>query len=111
MKDVLEYRHEVPPGESYRRGIVSPLRPSVRCPTNTAQAVLASWRPAASLSPRGARPAGANIPMLRRFLRHHLNALHVMAILVRWGIPRTWALIVARRWERVSRWWLYPAGR
>ena len=56
-------------------------------------------------------PSRLKISMLRRFLRHHLNALHVMAILVRWGIPRTWALAMARRWERASRWWLYPTGR
>jgi hypothetical protein len=46
---------------------------------------------------------------LHRFLQHHLNALHVMAILVRLGVPRTWAMAVARGWERVSRWWLYAA--
>jgi hypothetical protein len=44
-------------------------------------------------------------------LRHHLNALHVMAFLVRWGIPRRWALTIAGRWERVSRRWLYTDGQ
>lgn len=41
------------------------------------------------------------------WLQHHLNALHVMAVLVRWGVPRPWALTVSRCWEHLSRGWLY----
>jgi glycosylphosphatidylinositol transamidase (GPIT) subunit GPI8 len=41
-------------------------------------------------------------------LRHHLNALHVMAFLVRLGISRRQALVLAGRWERLSHRWLYP---
>ena len=43
-------------------------------------------------------------------LQHQLNALHIMAALVRWGVPRPWALALARRWERVTHGWLYTAG-
>ena len=45
--------------------------------------------------------------MWRHFARHHFNALHVMAFLMRLGMPRSWALAIARRWERVSHRWLY----
>lgn len=44
-----------------------------------------------------------------RWLQHQLNALHLMAALVRWGVPRPWALALARRWERASHAWLYAA--
>ncbi len=44
-------------------------------------------------------------------LQYHFNALHIMAGLVRWGVPRTWALAVARCWEHVSRRWLYATRR
>ena len=40
-------------------------------------------------------------------LQHHLNALHLMAVLARWGIPRRWARALARCWERMSHGWLY----
>lgn len=42
-----------------------------------------------------------------RRLQHELNALHIMAALIRWGVPRYWALALARRWERVFHGWLY----
>jgi hypothetical protein len=42
-----------------------------------------------------------------RWLQHRLNALHLMAAMVRWGVPKPWALALARRWERASRAWLY----
>lgn len=45
-----------------------------------------------------------------RWLQHQLNALHLMSLLVRWGVPRSWALAVARRWENVSHSWLYAPG-
>jgi hypothetical protein len=45
-----------------------------------------------------------------RWLQHQLNALHLMAVMVRWGVPRPWALRLARRWERASRAWLYTAN-
>ena len=43
------------------------------------------------------------------WLQHKLNALHLMDTLVRWGVPRPWALTLARCWERISRAWLYAA--
>ncbi len=43
-------------------------------------------------------------------LQHHLNALHLMAVLARWGIPRRWARALARCWERMSHGWLYGSG-
>ena len=43
--------------------------------------------------------------------QHHLNALHVMARLVRIGLPRRRALALARWWEPVVHPWLYPALR
>jgi len=46
--------------------------------------------------------------MVGNFARHHLNALHVMAFLVRRGVPPAWARTIARGWERVSHRWLYP---
>ena len=46
--------------------------------------------------------------MVRHGLQHQLNALHVMARLVRLGFPRLRALALARRWERVVHPWLYP---
>jgi hypothetical protein len=49
--------------------------------------------------------------MVRHGLQHHLNALHVMARLVRLGLPRPRALGLARRWERVIHPVLYPGRR
>jgi len=175
MRDVLVYRDDVPPRNSFSRYIVSPLRPSLCCSTHMARIGHGSLDGgrrffytqcqacgytvrcfhAAGLSavegrqierrrptlrvlershgrlvregearrtepprvtdtppvPPSRVPSKVSLSMLRRFLRHHLNALHVMAALIRWRIPRTWALAMARRWERVSRWWLYPAGK
>ncbi len=48
--------------------------------------------------------------MNAKLLRHRLNALHIMALLVRCGMPKASALAIARRWERVSHAWLYPLG-
>lgn len=42
-----------------------------------------------------------------RRLQHHFNAHNIMAVMVRWGLPRPWALSVARCWEHLSRGWLY----
>ena len=109
MKEIPEYRDDVPPWNHSPRRLVSPLQPSPCCGTSR---YIESPRNTAASSDRLSRVTSrVEISMLRRFLRHHLNALHVMAILVRWGIPRTWALAMARGWERVSRWWLYPTGR
>jgi hypothetical protein len=49
--------------------------------------------------------------MILHGLQHHLNALHVMARLVRVGIPRPRALALARWWGRVVHPLLYPALR
>ncbi len=49
--------------------------------------------------------------MVRYGLQHHLNALHVMARLVRLGLPRSRALALARWWERVVHPLLYPVLR
>ncbi len=43
-----------------------------------------------------------------RVLRHQLNALHVLARLVRLGVPRPAALALARTWERIVHPVLYP---
>jgi hypothetical protein len=40
-----------------------------------------------------------------RWLQHHLNALQILAILIRLGVPRPWALAVARQWGQVSHGW------
>ena len=47
--------------------------------------------------------------MFRHGLQHHLNALHVMARLVRLGLPRPRAHALARWWERVVHPLLYSA--
>jgi len=47
--------------------------------------------------------------MFRHGLQHHLNALHVMARLVRFGLPRPRAHALARWWERVVHPLLYSA--
>jgi hypothetical protein len=47
--------------------------------------------------------------MLLHSLQHHLNALHIMARLVRLGLPRLQALTLARWWERGVHPMLYPA--
>lgn len=47
----------------------------------------------------------------RFILQHHLNGLHVMALLVRLGVPRQRARALAGRWERLSRRWLYAGER
>lgn len=44
---------------------------------------------------------------MRRHMQHHLNALHVMAALVRYGSPRRHALSLARWWELRVHPWLY----
>jgi hypothetical protein len=49
--------------------------------------------------------------MVPRFLHHHLNALHVMAFCVHRGLPRSVALRVARRWERLIHPLLYTSVR
>jgi hypothetical protein len=49
--------------------------------------------------------------MTRRFLRHHLNALHVMAFCVHRGFPRPVALRIARGWERLIHPFLYGSVR
>jgi hypothetical protein len=49
--------------------------------------------------------------MVLHGLQHHLNALHVMARLVRVGLPRPRALALARWWEWVVHPLLYPALR
>jgi hypothetical protein len=49
--------------------------------------------------------------MVRHFLQHHLNALHVLALLRRAKLPRAAALAAARRWERLVHPLLYPAVR
>ena len=49
--------------------------------------------------------------MILHGLQHHLNALHVMARLVRVGLPRPRALALARWWEQVVHPLLYPALR
>jgi hypothetical protein len=46
---------------------------------------------------------------MRRWMQHHLNALHVMALLHRCGCPHPHALTIARRWETVAHPWLYGA--
>jgi len=47
--------------------------------------------------------------MTLRFLRHHLNALHVMMLLERAGLSRRAARAVARRWERLAHPLLYAS--
>lgn len=49
--------------------------------------------------------------MAPRFLQHHLNALHVLALLMRARLPRAAALAVARRWERLVHPLLYRSAR
>ncbi len=49
--------------------------------------------------------------MVLHGLQHHLNALHVMARLVRLGLPRPRALALAGWWERAVHPLLYPALR
>lgn len=44
---------------------------------------------------------------MRQALRHHLNALHVMARLSRLGLSRPCALVLARWWESLAHRWLY----
>jgi hypothetical protein len=46
--------------------------------------------------------------MALRNLRHHLNALHVLARLVQLGIPRSTALVLASAWEQCIHPLLYP---
>ncbi|HSB73763.1 MAG TPA: hypothetical protein VLT62_30935 [Candidatus Methylomirabilis sp.] len=46
--------------------------------------------------------------MALQFLQHHLNALHVMAVFVRVGVPRPTARLIARWWEGVFHPLLYP---
>jgi len=55
--------------------------------------------------------ADERLAMALHTLQHHLNALHVMARLVRLGLPRPRALALARWWERVVHPLLYPAPR
>ncbi len=49
--------------------------------------------------------------MVRHCLQHHLNALHVLALLTRAGLARTAALAVARWWERLVHPLLYRSVR
>ena len=46
--------------------------------------------------------------MFRRGLQHHLNALHIMTRLMRFGLSRPRALTLARGWEGVVHPLLYP---
>jgi hypothetical protein len=46
---------------------------------------------------------------MRSRIRHHLNALHVMALLIRCGCSQSKALTIARRWEAFIHPWLYGA--
>jgi hypothetical protein len=60
-------------------------------------------------SPTGSRGPGG-LPMRQR-LQHHLNALHVMALLIACGCPRLLARRLADRWEQLAHPWLYgPTG-
>jgi len=45
--------------------------------------------------------------MIARLTQHHFNSLHMMARLVRWGLPRRRALLIAQKWERFAHPWLY----
>ncbi len=47
--------------------------------------------------------------MTLRWLRHHLNALQIMALGVRLGVPRDRARRFARCWERIAHPLLYPS--
>jgi hypothetical protein len=49
--------------------------------------------------------------MALQFLRHHLNALHIMALLIHARLPRAAALRIARRWERLVHPLLYASAR
>lgn len=44
---------------------------------------------------------------MRQALQHHLNALHVLALLTRLGLSRSRALVLARWWESLAHRWLY----
>jgi hypothetical protein len=41
-------------------------------------------------------------------LQHRMNALHITARLVRWGVPQPWARVAVRCWEHVCRWLRAP---
>lgn len=43
-------------------------------------------------------------------LQHESNALRIVAVLARWGVPGPWALALARRWERARRGWSNADG-
>lgn len=51
--------------------------------------------------------AGHRSHAMRQDLQHHLNALHVMALLTRLGLSRPQALVLARWWESLAHRWLY----
>ncbi len=46
---------------------------------------------------------------MRPWLQHHLNALHLMALVIRLGCPVPRARTLARWWERLTHPWLYGA--
>lgn len=74
----------------------------------------ASVRRSADSLPPGTRAQGGadeRLTMFRHGLQHHLNALHVMARLVRLGLPRPRAHALAGWWERVVHPLLYSARR
>ena len=124
MKDILDLmpsRPSLEPTFGRVPGTRGVPRPSVVVPAGSPQSprrtvgkarrVESPRNTGASSSRQSRLPSRSEVSTIRRSLRHHLNALHVMAILVRWGVPRTWALAMARRWERVSRRWLYPNSK
>jgi hypothetical protein len=46
---------------------------------------------------------------MRQVFQHHLNAMHIMARLVRFGLPRPAALVIAQWWEQCMHPLLYGA--
>ncbi len=83
---------------------IAPRSPgSWRWRTNEGQQIAPRWTAGRVAS--GASGGRTSRGLLQ--LQHHLNALHLMAVLARWGIPRRWARALARCWERMSHGWLY----
>jgi len=44
---------------------------------------------------------------MKRFLCHHLNALHVYCRLLEFHVPKIWARRIAGTWERATHPFLY----
>lgn len=44
---------------------------------------------------------------MKRFLAHHLNALHIYCRLLSLHIPKKWARRIAGTWERAAHPFLY----